>query len=247
MGLVYLHRHNIIHRDLKCENILMVSAIESSDHPSADSRPDGITSSMSKEFGAVSSLEEGVNEDNSSSSVVRTSCSMLSWEEFADLHPQPSEEDGSSLPPLLGPSNNIDGQWKLRGRLPRTGSTLTTESTANCCCRNCSVCQSLQSLLDVKISDFGLSKILAPSGVALEQLGTLHYAAPEVILGQPYGQAVDLWSLGVVIYHVLCGVLPFDGIDDSAVAEAVVLGVYQFRPLEYWDSVSPEAKVVVVL
>jgi serine/threonine protein kinase len=39
--------------------------------------------------------------------------------------------------------------------------------------------------------------------------GTLSYVAPEMILGQPYGKAIDIWALGVLTYEFLCGEEPF--------------------------------------
>jgi serine/threonine protein kinase len=66
---------------------------------------------------------------------------------------------------------------------------------------------------DVKIVDFGLSKMVGPSEKCHEPFGTLSYVAPEVLLQQPYDKTVDLWSLGVVAYLLLSGTLPFD--DDN--------------------------------
>ena len=62
---------------------------------------------------------------------------------------------------------------------------------------------------DVKLVDFGLGKILEPNGLASEPVGTLCYAAPEILLGSTYTKGVDLWSLGVMVYWLLAGKLPF--------------------------------------
>lgn len=40
-------------------------------------------------------------------------------------------------------------------------------------------------------------------------VGTPHYMAPDVILGKGYNNMADLWSLGVMVYEMLCGELPF--------------------------------------
>jgi calcium/calmodulin-dependent protein kinase I len=61
-----------------------------------------------------------------------------------------------------------------------------------------------------KLADFGLAKIVGPSEKADEPFGTLGYAAPEVLRKEPYGSACDLWSLGCIVYSLLCGALPFD-------------------------------------
>ncbi len=65
-----------------------------------------------------------------------------------------------------------------------------------------------------KLADFGLAKILAPSQKCKGYAGTLHFCAPEVILGIPYAQNVDVWSLGVITHYLLYGVLPFSSTSD---------------------------------
>jgi serine/threonine protein kinase len=71
---------------------------------------------------------------------------------------------------------------------------------------------------DVKIVDFGLSKMVGPSQLCTEPFGTLSYVAPEVLQQKPYGKAVDVWSLGILAYLMMVGSLPFDHEDDREVA-----------------------------
>jgi Ca2+-binding EF-hand superfamily protein len=71
---------------------------------------------------------------------------------------------------------------------------------------------------DVKIMDFGLSKMIGPSQLCTEPFGTLSYVSPEVLQQKPYGKGVDVWSLGVLAYLMLVGSLPFDSEDDREVA-----------------------------
>ena len=65
----------------------------------------------------------------------------------------------------------------------------------------------------VKILDFGVAKVLDDAFLTRsdEILGTVEYMAPEQILGEELGQAVDLYAVGVVIYELLAGTLPFAG------------------------------------
>lgn len=70
---------------------------------------------------------------------------------------------------------------------------------------------------DVKIVDFGLSKMVGPNENCTEPFGTLSYVAPEVLEQKPYDKSVDIWSLGVVSYLLLSGRLPFDDEDEKQI------------------------------
>ena len=62
----------------------------------------------------------------------------------------------------------------------------------------------------VKICDFGVSKIIKKGQVIKEQCGTPAYLAPEIIIDKGYeGFFVDVWSLGVLLFAMLCGTVPF--------------------------------------
>ena len=63
---------------------------------------------------------------------------------------------------------------------------------------------------DIKLVDFGLSKFLGPTETATDPYGTLAYVAPEVLMQKPYRFNGDVWSLGIIIYVILSGMLPFD-------------------------------------
>ncbi len=63
---------------------------------------------------------------------------------------------------------------------------------------------------DIKIIDFGLSKIIGPKERSKDPFGTIPYAAPEIILRKPYNHSVDIWSYGVTLFFLITGFHPFD-------------------------------------
>lgn len=66
----------------------------------------------------------------------------------------------------------------------------------------------------IKLSDFGFTREYEPHQLLRTQCGTTAYAAPEMLAGKRYqGPEVDIWSLGVILFVLLCGFLPFD--DDN--------------------------------
>ncbi|XP_069470594.1 serine/threonine-protein kinase SIK3 isoform X3 [Ambystoma mexicanum] len=70
----------------------------------------------------------------------------------------------------------------------------------------------LDANLNIKIADFGFSNLFSPGQLLKTWCGSPPYAAPELFEGKEYdGPKVDIWSLGVVLYVLVCGALPFDG------------------------------------
>lgn len=72
--------------------------------------------------------------------------------------------------------------------------------------------------------------------------GTPYYIAPEVLTGS-YTEMCDMWSIGVILYIMLCGSPPFGGEDDEIIAK-VKKGVWTFNSSK-WDTISDEAKDLV--
>jgi len=94
----------------------------------------------------------------------------------------------------------------------------------------------------IKVADFGLSKEFTLTASAMETMcGTPDYVAPEVLRGTGYTNKVDIWSIGVVTYVMLCGSPPFYGVDDKEVFLKILQADYKFFSPE-WDSISQEAK-----
>ncbi|CAH1153600.1 unnamed protein product [Phaedon cochleariae] len=92
----------------------------------------------------------------------------------------------------------------------------------------------------IMISDFGLSK-MEDSGIMATACGTPGYVAPEVLAQKPYGKAVDVWSIGVISYILLCGYPPFYDENDANLFAQILKGEFEFDS-PYWDEISDSAK-----
>ena len=109
------------------------------------------------------------------------------------------------------------------------------------------LCKTKQWPLQVKIADFGLANFTEDGEVREEtssMIGTPGYVAPEVVKGERYGAAVDMWACGVLLYIMLSGKMPFYGKDDIACLRMIAVGRYEFPPRE-WNRVSADAQSLV--
>ncbi|CAI2364178.1 unnamed protein product [Moneuplotes crassus] len=90
---------------------------------------------------------------------------------------------------------------------------------------------------NVKIGDFGVSKLVRPGEKMTEQCGTPAYIAPEILLDRGYsGYGVDIWSAGVVLFSMLYGTVPFKGNSMDELHNLIIRG-----DVTYKDDVSNEA------
>lgn len=94
----------------------------------------------------------------------------------------------------------------------------------------------------IKLADFGFAHTFTMGESHLTTcLGTPGYVAPEIITKQKYGPAVDIWSMGVIFYILLCGYPPFLADTRAALFRSIIRGRYEFHE-DAWGEVSTEAK-----
>jgi len=97
----------------------------------------------------------------------------------------------------------------------------------------------------LKLADFGLATKIGENGLHDQKTcGTPTYVAPEILKEEAYGFPVDIWSLGVVIYIVLCGFPPFVSTDVKELYEEIKEGKFDF-PEPFWTDISKSAKDLV--
>jgi len=92
------------------------------------------------------------------------------------------------------------------------------------------------------VTDFGLSKYMDQSQSQTKTAcGTPAFVAPEVLRQELYGTQVDMWSLGTILYIMLCGYPPFVEKNLPRLYKAIKRGKVVFNK-PYWDNVSEDAK-----
>lgn len=102
---------------------------------------------------------------------------------------------------------------------------------------------------EIKLIDFGLSKRFGhiqevnPSEKMHTIVGTPYYVAPEVLKGS-YDFSCDIWSLGVILFIMLCGYPPFEGDNNKEIFKRVLQQKLEFDP-EDWTNISNEAKDLI--
>lgn len=78
---------------------------------------------------------------------------------------------------------------------------------------------------NVKIIDFGLSNLFSPRSHLSTFCGSLYFAAPELLHAKAYtGPEVDVWSFGIVLFVLVCGKVPFDDQNMSALHQKIKRG-----------------------
>ena len=92
---------------------------------------------------------------------------------------------------------------------------------------------------EILICDWGLASPHSLFQIVSLDCGTLHYCPPEILENQPYGPAVDIWSIGIILYSLRTGYFPFPGDTPSEKL------AHTCKPILFPDSISVELKSLI--
>jgi len=95
----------------------------------------------------------------------------------------------------------------------------------------------------LKVIDFGVSSHFQQGKMLHTKCGSPFYSSPQVLAGT-YDQSADLWSVGVIMYVLLCGYPPFYGETQKEAMASVRRGAFSF-PAKHWSNVSEDAKHLI--
>jgi calcium-dependent protein kinase len=95
----------------------------------------------------------------------------------------------------------------------------------------------------LKLIGFGHATRFQENKTMTTKGGSPYYVAPQILLGE-YTQAADLWSLGVIMYIIVCGYPPFHAESDEEILAKVALGAFEFRTSD-WEAVSGDCKSLI--
>lgn len=93
----------------------------------------------------------------------------------------------------------------------------------------------------IKVADFGLSKLVGPEDTLDVPCGTLGYVAPEVLMMRGYGREVDMWSIGVVLFLMVRGRLPFDSKEKQTLIEKTIEANLDLTG-QYWSNMTSQCR-----
>lgn len=98
--------------------------------------------------------------------------------------------------------------------------------------------------VNIKLMDFGISKIISNDTHLTEIIGSLKFTAPEVLLGKPYNKQIDNWSFGVILYLLFSGQYPFDDEFEQNCSKRIAYEDLTFKE-DIWEKASPELKDLI--
>ncbi|XP_059479403.1 serine/threonine-protein kinase Nek8-like [Neocloeon triangulifer] len=153
---------------------------------------------------------------------------IRSFERGGSLLIEMEYADGGTLAQLLGPRNVPLSERAVLHIWSQLSAALAHMHSRGVLHRDLKTANVfLTSSLQVKVGDFGISKVLTSKAQAQTILGTPYYLSPEMCQGLEYGSKSDIWAAGCVLYEMMSLKKPFDGENLPALVARIIAGMYE--------------------
>jgi serine/threonine protein kinase len=96
----------------------------------------------------------------------------------------------------------------------------------------------------ILVADFGFARHCRSGESLKTRCGTPAFVAPEIVVGSSYNQSCDMWSIGCILYMLICGYPPFQGKDHNDLFRKIRASDFTFHD-KYWKKVSLPAKQLI--
>jgi len=225
-ALMYLNEKNVIHGDLKLENILVVSYKD--EEKKKKKREDGFIQAIKHDMKIIN----GYLEDNISKT---KTVKIFDKKYINDLNKSIKQNYKNQEINI----NTFQTNFKFISKEKQKEKELNKKNN---------IYKNREELeiynYGIKLIDFGCSKIFTRTKKNFSDIiGTVVYNSPEVMAGN-YNKTCDIWSCGVIMYYLLSGRLPFDGETEEEITNKILEAKFEFD-VEHFKNISEEAKDLI--
>ena len=239
-ALLYLNEKSIIHGDLKLENILVVNyknenLKENKKYNGKNKKEDGFIEAIKHDMKIIN---EKLNDISKRKTFKKYDIKFIN-----DVNKNMKEKNqkqgvGSYTTVFKFKKNNFQ--------------LLENEKEKDLNISNSNIINNIQNKKEklniynygIKLIDFGCSKIFTRIKKNFSDIiGTLVYCSPEVLLGN-YNKTCDIWSCGVIMYYLLSGHFPFEGVTEQQITNKIMEAKFEFD-VEHFNNISEEAKDLI--
>ena len=225
-ALMYLNEKNIIHGDLKLENILVVSYKE--EEKKKNKKEDGFIQAIKHDMKIIN---EYLNDNIPKTNTLK----KFDMKYISDVNKNMKKNYKNQDINI----NSFQTNFKFISKEKEKEQKLNKKNNIY---KNRKELQIYN--YGIKLIDFGCSKIFTRTKKNFSDIiGTLVYNSPEVMAGN-YNKTCDIWSCGVIMYYLLSGRLPFNGEGEQEITNKIFEAKFEFD-VEHFKNISEEAKDLI--
>ena len=237
-ALIYLNEKSIIHGDLKLENILVVNyrnenLKENKKNKTNVKNADGFIEAIKHDMKIINGKSNDIQKSDTHKN--------LDIKSINDIHKNVKENQPEQN------ANFHTTNFKIKKRNFHENDVEKELNLKNKNIINNRKIKKEKLYIynyGIKLIDFGCSQIFTRVKKSFsDTIGTLVYCSPEVLLGN-YNKSCDIWSCGVIMYYLLSGHFPFEGVTEEQITNKIMEAKFEFDA-KHFQNISEEAKDLI--